>query len=188
MGTEYTAPGGTRVHYGPRLSPISDPDTSATTQNTLGTTRELEIRFSYRDLPGWSASSVKDAVKRDIPAHAAILSAVLRVEEAFVGGTSLEVGTVNAGTGDVVDADGLIPAAVGVTANLALGNLISGRGAQVIEAPDANGAATVDGDGVYTVSATGPIANVATLVRVAAVGTYTAGRASLVIRYSQLLG
>lgn len=186
MGTEYTGPGGTRVHYGPRLSPSLKPDPAAATENTLGTVRELEIRFGYDDLPGWSASSVNDAVKRALPAHAAILDAVLRVEEAFVGGTSLEVGTVNAATGTVVDADGLIPAAVGVTANLALGNLISGRGAQVIEAPDATGAATVDGDGVYTVSATGPIANVATLVRVAAVGTYTAGRARLTVRYSVL--
>lgn len=188
MTVEYTSPGSTRKQYGPLLSPSTKPDPAAASECNAGNVYELEYRFSYDDLPGYSAASVNDAVKQSIPANAAIVSAWVRVEETFAGGTSLEFGTVKASDGTAVDADGLIPAAVGVTANLVAGNLISGRGAQVIEAPDAAGTAHVDGDGVYVAAATGPICTVASLLSVVAVGTFTAGRARVILRYVPLNG
>lgn len=183
MAVEYTGSGAVRHNYGPIQSPRTKPDPAASVESSIGNLKELEVRFDYTALPGYSAASVNDAVKNALPAYAAIINAFLVVEETWVGGTSLEVGTVQADSGTAVDADGLIPAAVGVTANLVLGNVICGRGAQVLEAPDAAGTAHVDADGVYVASATGPICNEASLLSVVAVGTYTAGRARLVVRY-----
>lgn len=187
MGVEYTSPGSTRHFYGPRLSPSTKPDPAGSSESTAGNIRELEFRFDYENLPAYSAASASDAVKLAIPAHSAIVSAVLMVEQTWVGGTSLEVGTVST-AGVAVDADGLIPAAVGVTANLVAGYVISGRGAQVVEAPDAPGTAHIDADGVYAAGANGPIASVNSLVSVVAVGTYTQGRARLIVRYIPAAG
>lgn len=183
MAVEYTGSGAVRKNYGPLLSPTSKPDSAASVEDSVGGFKELEIRFTYDSLPGYTAASVNDAVKNALPAYAAVTGVYLAIEETFAGGTSLEVGTVKASDGTAVDADGFIPAAVGVTANLVAGNLICGRGAQVLEAPDAAGTAHVDADGVYVSAATGPICTVASLVSIVAVGTFTAGRGRLVVRY-----
>ena len=188
MGVEYTGAGGVRQFYGPRLSPSTNPSPSGQKESTYGNVRELEYNFTYDDLPAYSAASVNDAVKNLIPAGAAIVDCWVRVITTFAGGTSLEFGTVKVSDGTAVDADGLIPAAVGVTANLVAGNLIAGRGAQVIEAPDAAGTAHNDADGVYLQAATGPICTVDSLLSVVAVGTFTAGKARVLLRYVELNG
>ena len=188
MAVEYTGSGAVRKNYGPILSPSTKPDPAAAVESTSGNFKEVEIRFDYTNLPAVSAASAADAVKNALPAYAAITQAFLVVEQTWVGGTSLEVGTVKQSDGTAVDADGIIPAAVGVTANLVTGYVIAGRGVQVLEAPDAAGTAHVDGDGVYAAAATGPICTVASLLSVVAVGTFTAGRARLVVRYLPHLG
>lgn len=189
MAVEYTGAGSVRHNYGPIQSPATKPDPAAVTEQTYGNTNELEIRFTYDNLPAYSASAVNDAVKQALPAYAAITDCFLVIEETFAGGTSLEVGTALAASpGTAVDADGLIPAAVGVTANLVAGNVIAGRGVQVLEAPDAAGTAHGDGDGVYTTGATGPICSAASIITVVAVGTFTAGRARLVVKYLKTQG
>lgn len=183
MTVEYTGSGSVRKNYGPLLSPSTKPDPAAAKESKYGSTQELEIRFTYDNLPGYSAASVSDALKNAIPALAAVTEFYVVVEQSFAGGTSLEFGSVKASDGTAVDADGFIPAAVGVTANLVAGYVICGRGIQVLEAPDAAGTAHVDGDGVYVAAATGPVCTVASLVSVVAVGTFTAGRARIVVRY-----
>lgn len=179
MTIEYTGAGGVRHNYGPLLSPATKPDGAGAVESVAGNVRQLEYHFAFNGLP---TNSTSDAVVPTIPAYAAITKVHLFVLEAFVGGTSIEVGTWTP-AGVAVDADGLIPAAVGVTANLALGNVIGGRGAQVVEGPDAAGTAHIDGDGVYVASATGPISSVASQIRAVAVGTFTAGRARLFVEY-----
>ena len=188
MTVEYTGSGAVRKSYGPLLSPNTKPDPAAAKESKYGNTQELELRFDYTNLPAWSSASASDAVKNFLPAYAAITEAFLIVEQTWVGGTSLEVGTFQAVAGTAVDADGIIPAAVGATANLVTGYVIAGRGIQVLEAPDAAGTAHVDGDGVYAAAATGPICTVASIVGVVAVGTFTAGRARLVVRYVPAVG
>lgn len=188
MPVEYTGAGAVRHNYGPILSPQTKPDPAPSREKRYGSEVELEINFTFDNLPAWSATAVADAVKQTIPALSAITDVKLIVQETWVGGTSLEIGTVRADTGAAVDVDGFIPAAVGVTANLVAGYVISGRGAQVLEAPDAPGTAHNDADGVFVAAATGPISTLATLVSVVAVGTYTAGRARLLVRYIPSVG
>lgn len=182
MAVEYTGAGGVRKNYDRKTVDRG----VVGKESTRGDVKELSVIFDYSLLPSYSAAAVNDACKLLIPANAAILDFWVQIITTFVGGTSLEFGTVQADSGTAIDADGLIPAAVGVTANLVAGNLIAGRGAQVIEAPDAAGTAHVDADGVYVSSATGPIPNEAALLSVVAVGTFTAGRAKVLLRYLEL--
>ncbi len=184
MPIEYTGAGGVRQNYGPRLSPATKPDPAGQRESVNGNISEIEYNFAFDNLPTYSAT---DAVVPTIPAYSAILRARLVVLEAFVGGTSLEVGTFTP-AGVAVDADGLIPAAVGITANLARGNVIAGRGAQLVDGFTADGTAANDADGVYVASTTGPVASVASQVAVVATGIFTAGRARLVIEYIEPTG
>ncbi|MCK9382895.1 MAG: hypothetical protein M0P95_17770 [Sulfuritalea sp.] len=166
---------GATTNLGPRLAEKQN----GSQVNSFGREVELVYDFDYNTLP--TASSDNAAVPV-IPAYAAITGCDLQVIATFVGGTSLEVGTLTPAA-IAVDVDGLIPAAVGVTANLVLGNYVFGRGVQIVEAPDAAGTAHGDGDGVYVAGANGPVASVASQVSVVAVGTFTAGRARLRVRY-----
>ena len=125
--------------------------------NTLGTVRELVIDFDYNSLPSTDAT---DALVLAIPANSLIESAVLTVKTAFAGGTSLDVG-LSTTAGVAVDADGLIAAAALASLNAA-GKIVKGAGALV---GASSGAA-------------------ATQVTVAATGTFTAGKATLVVKYS----
>lgn len=172
MPVEYTGAGAVRHNYGPLANPATNPVPASSRESKYGNVVELETRFTFDNLPSWSAGRANDAVWAQIPALAVITECYLIVEDAFVGGTSLEVGTVLASSGAAVDADGLIPAAVGVTANLGAGAAILGKGAQV---------ASADADGIITSAQTTGAAPV--LLSVVAVGTYTAGRARLVVRY-----
>lgn len=114
--------------------------------------------WSFDDLPVWSASKLE----HNLPAFAKILSANLEVLTPWVGGTSLAVGTVNASDGTGGTAGGFVTAVQAATANInARGQFITGTGALV-------GAS---------------VGSVPQELNVVAVGTYTAGKARLVVRY-----
>ena len=118
---------------------------------TKGNLRQVELEVYY-DMDSATAN-VKSAV---IPAGAVITSATISVSEAFVGGTSVEVGTIGTdGTG--ADADAIDTA---LTAVLVEGAVIKADGAAI--------GAMVDADVNLTFATT---------------GTFTAGRASVFVEY-----
>lgn len=121
----------------------------------------LEYTFSYDDLP---AEGLDEAILR-IPANARIKEATLTVLTAFAGGTSYNIGLYEE-DGTVIDADG-IDAAVATAAIDAVGE-------------------TVVCDGALVGSTVG-IGTAAGSVRVAATGTYTAGKARLRLVVEELL-
>lgn len=114
---------------------------------------EQKVTFSFDDLPAFGED---EAILR-IPAGAVVVRAYLRVHEAFVGGTDLVTGLYEP-DGTVVDADGLHAAIL--TAALTDGSYHEGAGALV------GTALAVEGQLV-----------------VATTGTYTAGKATLVVEY-----
>ncbi len=132
-------------------------------QNVSGTTSRYANRFTieltvdYDDLPDDIGGAFHDS-DSFIPAGAIIESALLFTDVAWVGGTSINIGTYEKDD-TVIDADG-IDAAI-ATAALTAGSVIVCDGAQ----------ATND-----IVSTTADA-----YVKVAATGTYTAGKSRLVI-------
>ena len=112
----------------------------------------METTFRFNDLP----KATLDKLINEIPVGTIITRAVLKVNEAFVGGTSIAVGNVlRNNTGGVSGA--YITAAQGATANLTLGAIIVGTGAQINAANNTAGLVPL----------------------VAAVGTFTAGEATI---------
>lgn len=179
MAIEYGT-GGVRHNYGPLADPVTRPVASGARESTYGNYVEIEYRFTWDNLPAWSAANANDATIPRIPAYAVIESAVLLVEDPFVGGTSLEVGTYLAAAGTAVDADGIIPAAVGVIANLnAAGEGVYGTGAQVLAAQYNAGGSAPTG----IIAATNTVGAAPVVVGVVADGSFTAGRARLIVRY-----
>lgn len=138
-----------RNHYGPRK--IKD---FGGEKSTSGTTKELEVTFTYDSLPIFGTGEMESL----IPAGAFIKRSELFVIEAFTGGTSYNIGLYTQ-AGVAIDADG-IDAAV-ATAALTAGAVIKNDGALVGAAIGANAGQVV----------------------VAATGTYTAGKARLLIEY-----
>ena len=98
-----------------------------------------------------------------IPAGSAVLDVVLRVGTGWTGGTRVEIG-------DASDADGWISATQGATANLTAGAEIVAGGAYAI-----GDAATNKGLAKVYAAATNLTATIT--------GTYTAGTATIVVRY-----
>ena len=123
-----------------------------------GSEKEHKYTFSYDDMPAVSSGNV---MVMGIPAGAKIISAVLKVDVAFVGGTSVAIGLTDL-DGTANDPDGLITAAAGATANLTLGAVLTGGGALIGVVGDASADQ-----------------GVSSLV----VGTYTAGEATLIVKY-----
>lgn len=118
---------------------------------TKGNVRQIELEVHY-DLDATTAN-VKSAV---IPAGAVITSATISVSEAFVGGTSVSVGTIGTdGTG--ADADAIDSV---LTAALTEGAVVAADGAAV--------GAMVAADVNLTFATT---------------GAFTAGRASVFVEY-----
>lgn len=152
--------GGTRraaTNYGTRLHEDVAPACHSVEQG-----KELfEFVWAFDDLP---AEGLDQLIQR-IPANARITSATLRVITAFAGGTSYNIGLFEE-DGTVIDADG-IDAAIALTAIDAIGE-------------------TVDCDGAL-VGNTAGIGTAAGSVRIAATGTFTAGKASLIVEYERLL-
>lgn len=185
MAVEYTVAGGVRKNFGPIPSPATQPFPVGAKESTFGNIVELEYRFTYDNLPAWSAASANDALIPVIPAYSVILDAVLLVEDPFLGGTALEVGTYQAVAGTAIDADGIIPAAVGVVANLnAAGEGVYGTGIQCLNSLYNTGGNAPTG----IIAATNTSGSVASVVGVVATGTFTAGRGRLLIRYLRRQG
>lgn len=121
---------------------------------TKGRVRQVSMTVYYdKDV---TAEDMRGAT---IPAGATILSADAVVVEAFTGGTSIEVGTIGT-DGSSADANALITATEGATANLTANAVVTGAGALV-------GAVTTAD--VNLTSAT--------------TGSYTAGKAVVTIEY-----
>lgn len=119
-----------------------------------GQVRQVELEI-YFDKDNTTAS-VKNAV---LPVGAVVSAATLYVREAFAGGTSVTVGTIKTdGTGAVTD--NLVKPAAAATASLTKGAVIEGAGNLV-------GATVAD----------------ALNITYATTGTFTAGRATLLVEY-----
>ena len=122
---------------------------------TSGLTKELSWTFSYDALPVASLGAMEIV----IPKGAMITNSYIIVETAFAGGTSYNFGTYEQ-DGTVIDADG-IDAAV-ATAALGAGDIVICNGAQV--------------GGVVSMAEAGQLV-------VAATGTFTAGKARVIVEY-----
>ena len=151
------------THYGPRTTNQS----YGGTPTTKGTTKEIVWVFSYDDLPAYSTSSLEQI----IPAYATIIEARVEILTAFAGGTTYNFGLYQAtgatSVGTVIDADG-IDAAVALAVMDARGDVVHCDGALVSS------------------TATGNVVSIGAEpaeLTVAATGTYTAGKAKLVITY-----
>ena len=116
-----------------------------------------EYTFTYDDLPAEGTGEMQFS----FPAYSKILSARLEVLTAFAGGTSYNLGLYQS-DGTVIDADG-IDAAVALASIDARGDLIECDGALI---------------GASIGAAAGEL-------RVAATGTFTAGKAKLVVEYME---
>lgn len=176
MAVDYGA-GGARTHYGPR--DVAQKEAGRVVHH--GIARQLIVDFDYNNLPS-TLNAGADAVNAYVPAGSFITRCYLYCKVAGAGGTSYTVGLEQA-DGTDIDADGLITAAQGAVANLAQGNVIAGRGAMVLEAPNADGTAHIDADGVYVDGATGPVTSVDGYIVVVANGSFTAGSYRLFVEY-----
>lgn len=120
--------------------------------------KQVTWKFSYDDLP---ADDNGNDMLQKIPANSLIEAAYLKVTTAWVGGTNVNIGLAQT-DGTVIDADG-IDAAV-ATAALTANAIIDCDGALV-------GASVGANDAVLEVTTS---------------GAYTAGEATLVVRYHEL--
>jgi hypothetical protein len=141
------------------FGPNSAERTAQVTENNIGPIKEAAVAFDFSMLNTTAAGSVAWTA----PAGTNVVSVTLEVNEAFVGGTSVEFG-------DASDTDGFITAAQGATANLLAG-------------------AKIVGSGLYTKGATDTVAQEfkvyasATTLSMLRVGTFTAGKGVLKIAY-----
>ena len=126
--------------------------------HTSGAVKELKILVDV--VNGTPEAAAKGGDASFVLANSHIVSSVLKVTEAFVGGTSLTLGYGNK-AGTAIDADG-IDAAIATSALNAVGKSVVCDGAL------AEGV-TVGAADAYPTSATA--------------GTYTAGKAELYISY-----
>lgn len=161
---EWTNADGLTIRYGAEQAAPSVPSMAQVV--TFGNTSQMVIDINYDNLPAETTDSDNDGTRDAwnnhdpyIPAGSLITRAYLLVETAFAGGTSYNIGTYKQ-DGTVIDADG-IDAAVAV-ADLAANKAVICNGAQV-------GATVLVTDNAY--------------LKVAATGTFTAGKAKLVIEY-----
>lgn len=121
---------------------------------TEGNVKEAVLQFTYQS----SAPFIS------LPAGSVVEDVYLKVGDAWVGGTDVQVG-------DGTDPDGFISATQGATANLTAGATIRAAGAYAI------------GDAATNRGLAKVYASADTL-DVAFTGTFTAGTATLVVRYS----
>ena len=144
--------------------------------NSFGALKEIEIDVDLKLLPAGVVNFTADLNNdgtRDgfyngdvsLPANSSIISAYYVSGETAVGGTSLAVGLYQV-NGTAISATGILTAAAGVTANMAVGKRINGDGALVATAAGTNG---VGATRAY--------------IGMTATGTFTAGKGRLVIQY-----
>lgn len=136
-------------------------------KQTFGAERTLELDFSWDNYPTFASDLDGDGTADGwtgndnyIPAGSYVTEAYLIVETAFAGGTSYNVGLAEV-DGTVIDADGLVAAAA--TAELAANKVHVADGAFV------GGTDTVGTANGY--------------VYATPTGTFTAGKAKMVIKY-----
>jgi len=124
----------------------------------------MVVDFSYDNLPMATAANFADAGNQVIPRGSFIVAARIEAVTAFAGGTSYDIGLVQADDGSTaIDADGLFAAAALLLATInTSGKWLLGAGALV-----------------GAVSST----TKAGLIKVTATGTFTAGRAKLYVTY-----
>lgn len=139
------------------FGPVDAKDNNVPSKATKLKTEVYVCDFRYDDLP---AASSTDEGRLVIPAKSFIVSARLEVLEAFAGGTSYNIGTEQA-DGTDIDVDGLF-AALALASIDTVGKWAVGAGALV----GAVSSLTLDSH----------------LVAVAT-GTFTAGRARLIVEY-----
>ena len=140
--------------------------------NDEGPLQSIHMDFDWADLPTTSVAATDDQLVHGptIPNGAVLVSAHLTVLEAFAGGTSITFGVYNADTAAAVDADGIIQAEV--TADIdAVGDIVNYT--------IANAGASGAGADIGTVVATTAGVKVAGF----ATGTFTAGKATLEVKY-----
>ena len=118
-----------------------------------GAVKEAHLAITYQS----SGANI------DLPAGAVVLDVVLKVGTAWAGGTDVQLG-------DGTDPDGWISATQGAVANLTTGATVRAAGAYAI-----GDAATNRGLGKVYASAD--------TLDVAFTGTFTAGTATIVVRY-----
>lgn len=179
MTISYAGPGNARNNYGPREVARKEAGSLA-----AGLRRILKVPFAFDNLPA-RANAGADAVAQYVPAGCPIVGTWVRITTNFAGGTDYQFGLEQA-DGTDVDTDGLVTAAQGAVANLVTTNVIAGRGAMVVEGPDAAGTAHIDADGVYVKGATGPVTSVNAFPLMTANGTFTAGAGEWYIEYLDL--
>ena len=146
--------GGRQTVFGP----VTSDNTRGGKVATLGHTKEVTYTFEFGDLP--LDSDPGNEMLIPIPAGSLIVGAELKITEAWVNGTNVTVG-LDTKAGVPIDADGLIDATDGATANLTLQNVVVGTGALI-------GATSGQDPAVVVVAAT---------------GAYTAGKAELLVQY-----
>ena len=150
---------GVRRIYGP----VVVDSTLGTKGVKAGANSTLELEFEASDLPlsyGLTQASVSGAYA-SIPAGSFVVSAYLFVLEEFTGGTSLAIGLDRKDNGTAIDTDGFITDAEAITTNLGDNAVVVGAGALI-------GSSVGDNDGVVVVEDT---------------GSYSAGKARLVVEY-----
>lgn len=123
-----------------------------------GTEKEVDVEYllEYDNLP---VADVDNEMLKAVPAGAQIVSAKLFVTEAWAGGTSISYGAYKKSDGTAIDADGYDAAIA--TASLTAGAVIEGDGALI--------GASVGTD--------------AAVLGATASGTYTAGKAKVILTY-----
>lgn len=162
---EWTNADGLTIRFGAEQAAPTVPSMSQVV--TYGNMSQMVIDINYDNLPAETSDLDNDGTRDGwnnhdpyIPAGSFITRAFLVVETAFAGGTSYDIGLYQQ-DGTVIDADG-IDAAV-LLADLAANEAVVCNGALV------GGTVTVGAADGY--------------LKVAATGTFTAGKAKLVIEY-----
>jgi hypothetical protein len=114
-----------------------------------GPTQKLYMDFDWSDL-GTSLAATDPQLTQGpvMPSGAVVLSATIKVTEAFAGGTDIDLGTYNSETGAAINAAG-IDAAV-LTAALTLGAEIACDGAIINTALAADSKLGVISTGTFT--------------------------------------
>ena len=158
MSFENAAGLGVRNHYGERKIVDKFGGQVSTSLNV----KEVEWVFSYDDLPSAVSGGYMEAY---IPKGAVILSAKMVALVAFAGGTSYDIGLEQNG-GTAIDADGLFDGVA--VANLNVVNEWADSGGHTGALVGSTVGLTHDG-----------------FLLVVATGTFTAGKAKLVVEYRE---
>lgn len=153
-------------------------ENQATSVRIAGAIKQLEVNINFKKLSdnggvNYTADKNNDGTldgfhngNVKLPAYASILRATLVATEAAAGGTSFVIGTATE-AGAEIDYDGIVTATEGVLANVnTIGKRTYGAGAYVA-----------------TTAGLASIGAADAFIRIATTGTFTAGKARLIIEY-----